>query len=161
VPTTRTKRQALFGMEELPWVGGTASAGLRLEHAEVASEGDADPADPKFGAPQKRSFSLRSASLSNVYKLTSTWDLTGALSYTERAPTSLELYANGVHAATGSFERGDATRKADFGSADALWFLKVNNVSDKLAYNASTVQGVRDLAPLPGRSVKAGLRVTF
>jgi iron complex outermembrane receptor protein len=107
VPSTRTRRQALFVLEEMPWAGGTFSAGARVERAHVASAGDADPAAPKFGAPAERRFSLRSASLSNLYKLTPRWSLSGALSYTERAPTSFELFANGVHAATGSFERGD------------------------------------------------------
>jgi iron complex outermembrane receptor protein len=47
------------------------------------------------------------------------------------------------------------------GSSDALWFLKLGNLGDKLAYSASTVQTVRDLSPLPGRSIKTGVRVSF
>ena len=317
VPSTRTKRQAVFALEELPWTGGTLSAGLRLEHARITSDGDADAAEPKFGAADERSFSLRSASLGNVYKLTPQWSLSGSLSYTERAPTSFELYANGVHAATAAFERGDANLGVERGnnidvalawkddgnelrlgafstrfsrfisleatgqsvSADgedfpefafrgvrarlngievngkqrllrrdgwtlgldgkldytratnldtgealprvaplralvglgvesgpwnarlevdgaakqdrvpstdvptggyalvnaslsrrfavgssgnnALWFLKLGNLGDRLAYSASTVQTVRDLSPLPGRSIKTGVRVSF
>jgi iron complex outermembrane receptor protein len=319
VPTTHTKRNALFALEELPWAGGTLTAGARVEHADVNSDGDADPADAKFGPPMSRSFSLHSASLSNVFKLTPQWSLSGSLSYSERAPTSFELYANGVHAATGSFERGDPTlekergtnldvalqwkqgesqwrigayvahfprfialeatgntidqtddqgnvesfpeyvfkpvrarlygfevdgrqrlvespwtldftgkldmtrgndsdtgeplprlaplraligldaasgpwggrielsaaarqdrvpatdvptagyglvnlaltRRFRAGASDAIWFLKVDNAGDKLAYSASTVQTVRDLAPLPGRALKAGVRLTF
>lgn len=319
VPTTHTKRQALFALEELPWTAGTLTAGVRFEHARIASDGDADPADAKFGAPAERSFALRSASLSNVAKLTPQWSVTGALSLTERAPTSFELYANGVHAATGVFERGDPalqkergtnldvalqwknnddhlrlgafstrfsrfisleatgntvdvindegetksfpefvfksvrarlngieiegkhrladrpwtldlsgkldfthasnadtgeplprvaplraligldfsqgpwggrvevdhaaqqdrvpatdvptagytlanlslTRRFAVGPNDALWFLKVGNLGDKLAFSASTTQTVRDLSPLPGRSVKTGVRIVF
>jgi len=320
VPSTRTRRQALFALEELAWGGGTLSAGLRVEHARITSDGDAaDAAEPKFGAADARSFPVRSASLANVYKLTPSWSLSGSLSYTERAPTSFELYANGVHAATGAFERGDTTLgvergnnidialawkddgnelrlgafstrfsrfisleatgqvieaegddspesfpeyafravrarlngieingkhrllrqdgwtlgldgKLDYtratnldtgealprvaplralvgldvdsgpwsarvevdgaakqdrvpatdvptggytlvnaslarhfaiGTSDALWFLKLGNLGDKLAYSASTVQTVRDLSPLPGRSIKTGVRVSF
>lgn len=116
VPSTRTRRQALFALEELPWSGGTLSAGLRLEHARVSSEGDADPADAQFGPAAERSFSLRSASLANVFKLSPQWSLSGALSFSERAPTSFELYANGVHAATGAYERGDTTLNAERGN---------------------------------------------
>jgi iron complex outermembrane receptor protein len=116
VPTTRTRRQALFALEELPWAGGTLTAGLRLERAHVSSEGDADPLDAKFGPAAERSFSLRSASLANVFKLSPQWALSGALSYSERAPTSFELYANGVHAATSAYERGDTTLDAERGN---------------------------------------------
>jgi iron complex outermembrane receptor protein len=116
VPTTQTRRQALFALEELPWAGGTLTAGLRLEHARVKSDGDADPAEPKFGPAAERSFSLRSASLANVFKLTPHWALSGSLSLSERAPTSFELYANGVHAATSAYERGDTTLDTERGT---------------------------------------------
>jgi iron complex outermembrane receptor protein len=116
VPSTRTRKQALFALEELPWVGGTLTAGLRLERARVSSEGDADPAEPKFGAADERRFSLRSASLSNAFKLTPEWTVSGSVSTSERAPTSFELFANGVHAATSAFERGDATLSSERGN---------------------------------------------
>ena len=316
VPSTHTRRQALFVLEQLPWTGGTLTAGARIERARITSEGDADPADNRFGPADERRFSLRSASLSNLYKLTPQWALSGGLSYTERAPTSFELYANGLHAATGAYERGDPnigsergtnldlaatwtsghdhirlgaftthfsrfisldasgnsvapsptenfpeyvfrpvrarlngievegqhrlidqpwtldlsgkldltrgtnldthealprvaplrvslaldakyglwggrvevehsarqnrvpstdvptegftmanlamTRRFTFGKDnDALWFLKVTNLGNTLAYNASTVQTERDLSPLPGRGVKTGIRVNF
>lgn len=116
VPSTRTRRQALFALEELPWSGGTLTAGLRLEHARVSSEGDADPLDAQFGPAAERSFSLRSASLANVFKLSPQWSFSSALSFSERAPTSFELYANGVHAATSAYERGDTTLAAERGN---------------------------------------------
>ncbi len=116
VPTTRTRRQALFVTEETAWPLGTLSAGVRIERAQVGSEGDADPNLPKFGAPAQRRFSLRSASLSNLYKLSPSWSLSGTLSASERAPTSFELYANGVHAATGVFERGDPSLQTERGN---------------------------------------------
>ncbi|MDP3824217.1 MAG: TonB-dependent receptor [Burkholderiales bacterium] len=116
VPSTRTRRQALFVTEEMAWPLGTLSAGLRVERARVSSEGDADPGVPKFGAAAQRSFSLRSASLSNVYKLGPTWNLTGTLSASERAPTSFELFAGGLHAATGAFERGDPSLQTERGN---------------------------------------------
>ncbi len=116
VPTTGTRRQALFALEELPWAGGTLTAGLRLEHARISSEGDADPLDARFGPAAERRFSLRSASLANVFKLSPQWSLSGAFSFSERAPTSFELYANGVHAATSAYERGDVNLAAERGN---------------------------------------------
>ena len=319
VPSTRTKRQALFALEELPWVGGTLSAGVRLEHARIRSAGDEAGAEPRFGEASERRFSPRSVSLSNLTKLSPAWSLSGSLSINERAPTSFELYANGLHAATGAFERGDpalqkergtqadvalewksghdhvrlgafaarfgrfisleatgntvdvieedgstaavaeyvfrpvrarldgvelegrrrlldaawkldasgkldytrasnrdtgealprvaplrmllglaatrgpwggrieldhatrqdrvpgtdvptpsytlvnltATRRFEWNGSEALWFVKLANVGDELAYSASTQRTVRELSPLPGRSLKTGIRVAF
>lgn len=109
VPSTRTQRQALFTLHELPWRAGTSTAGVRLERARVRSAGDADPADARFGPAALRRYNLASASLGHVQPLAAGWSLSGSFSHTERAPTSYELYANGLHAATGVYERGDIT----------------------------------------------------
>lgn len=116
VPSTRTRRQALFALEELPWVGGTLSGGLRVEHARIRSAGDEAGAEARFGEASERSFTPRSISLSNLTKLSPAWSLSGSLSANERAPTSFELYANGLHAATGAFERGDPTLQKERGT---------------------------------------------
>jgi len=53
------------------------------------------------------------------------------------------------------------SRRFALGGSDALAFVKLANATDALAYNASTVPTVRDLSPLPGRSLRLGLRVSF
>ena len=53
------------------------------------------------------------------------------------------------------------SRKFELAGSAGLWFVQVHNACDKLAYNASSIQTVRDLAPLPGRSLAVGLRVHF
>lgn len=315
VPTTRTRRGALFVLEEMASAVGTLSGGFRIERARISSAGDTDPAQARFGPPDERSFTLRSASLGDVYQVGTDWTASATLSTTARAPTSFELFANGVHAATGAYERGDATlaiergnnadlalqwksgpdharlgvfasrfsrfislaatgntitdeagaafpefafravraslvgvelegsrrllqrgwtldlhgkldytratnrdtgeplpriaplratvgldagqgawlgrleiehasrqsrvpaydtatagyrivnfalsRHVDLFGSDAYWFIKATNLGDKLAYSASTVETIRGLVPLPGRALKAGVRVTF
>ena len=49
------------------------------------------------------------------------------------------------------------------GPTSALWFAKVDNLTDTLAYSASSIltQTAAGKAPLPGRSLKVGLQVTF
>lgn len=116
VPKTKTRKTGLFALEELTWVGGTLSAGARYERVEVDSEGDANPLAPKFGSPMRRNFSLQSYSLANVIPLAPAWSLSGSVSATERAPTYFELYANGVHAATGAYEQGNAGLKTERGT---------------------------------------------
>ncbi len=116
VPRTRTRRSALFLVEQFASPVGTLSGGLRIERARLESDGDADPADARFGPPLERSFTLRSASIGNVVRLTPQWSLTTSFSTTGRAPTYYELFANGVHAATGTFERGDSSLGAERGN---------------------------------------------
>ncbi|MEO7338902.1 MAG: TonB-dependent receptor [Caldimonas sp.] len=47
------------------------------------------------------------------------------------------------------------------GSTDAMLFAKLDNLGNRLAYNAVTISTVRGLAPLAGRSLSAGVRVSF
>ena len=54
-----------------------------------------------------------------------------------------------------------ASYKVKLGENEGLLFAKLTNVGNTLAYNASTIATVRALAPLPGRGLMAGLRVTF
>ena len=37
----------------------------------------------------------------------------------------------------------------------------LDNLTDELAFNAGSIATVRGLAPLPGRSLSAGVRVSF
>ena len=116
VPSTRTRQAAAFVLERWTWGdSGHFSAGARAEQVRVRSEGDADGASPQFGPRQERKFSPRSASLGAVLNLSPQWQLSSNGSYTERAPTSYELYANGVHAATSAYERGDPQHKQERG----------------------------------------------
>lgn len=109
VPATRTRALGLFALEETAWPLGTLSAGLRLERVRVDSAGDAGAAEERFGPAVQRRFSPHSASLANLWKFDPAWGLATTFSLTQRAPTSFELFANGAHAATGAFERGDPT----------------------------------------------------
>ena len=54
-----------------------------------------------------------------------------------------------------------ATWRQALAGAEALWFVKLDNLTDELAYNAVAIQTVRALSPLAGRSVSAGLRLSF
>lgn len=114
VPSTRTRQHAAFALEE--WDSGPwqLSAGLRAEQAKVASDGDAPgAAKPRFGSARDRRFSPTSASLSARLGRSEGWQGSLALGRTERAPAYYELFANGVHVATGAYERGDATLRAE------------------------------------------------
>jgi iron complex outermembrane receptor protein len=55
----------------------------------------------------ERDFDVTSASLGGAYRPSSDWFFALTASRTERAPTELELFANGPHKATQAFEVGD------------------------------------------------------
>ena len=135
VPSTRTRSQALFVVEELPLAALTLSAGVRVEQARVASEGDAAGATTaRFGSATGRRFQPTSYSLGARSDLPGGWQLLAALGHTERAPAYYELYADGVHLATAAYERGDPqqalerSRHAELGLAwrSAAHSLKAN-----------------------------------
>jgi iron complex outermembrane receptor protein len=57
--------------------------------------------------------------------------------------------------------RLSVARQLRWGQTDALWYLKLDNLGNKLAYNSTAVPTIRDLAPQPGRSASTGLQVRF
>ena len=57
--------------------------------------------------------------------------------------------------------RLSVARQLRWGQTDALWYLKLDNLGNKLAYNATAVPTIRDLAPQPGRSASTGLQLRF
>jgi len=118
VPGTLSRSQALFTLQEMTWPSGLAlQAGVRVERAQVHSEGDApDAAEPRFGAEATRRFSPRSASIGVVAPIGGTasgWRVNATLGQTQRAPAYYELYANGLHVATGVVEQGDTQQQLE------------------------------------------------
>jgi iron complex outermembrane receptor protein len=133
VPSTRTRSQAAFVLEE--WTLGrlALSAGARVEQVRVASDGDLGAADQaRFGAATERRFTPSSASLAAVGTLGGGWQLNATLGRTERAPAYYELYANGLHVATGAFERGDPglpSERSLHSELGLAWKAGANHVS--------------------------------
>ncbi|MEO6292405.1 MAG: TonB-dependent receptor [Burkholderiaceae bacterium] len=67
--------------------------------------------------------------------------------------------------ATGAYTLWNAalTYKTKQSGADLLWYARVDNITDTLAYSATSVLTTTAFpkAPLPGRSLKVGLQVNF
>jgi iron complex outermembrane receptor protein len=97
LPSSNTRQRALFVYEELPTDWGKLSFGARTERVDVATEA------------ARRGFRPASASVGAVWNLTRTWQLTGNLNRTQRAPKDYELFADGPHVAPGAFEVGNAS----------------------------------------------------
>lgn len=107
VPQTDTNAGALFILEEMQATDRLLfTLGGRLEHTSV--DPDANGSERFANADRSSSFTAGSLSSGAVYTLTPVWSVAATLGYTERAPTFYELYANGAHVATGTYELGDA-----------------------------------------------------
>lgn len=73
---------------------------------ELGGRVESQDSDPESLQPD-RSFTATSGSLGAVWQFTEGWALAGSVARTERAPSATELYANGPHVATRTFEIGD------------------------------------------------------
>lgn len=111
IPNSKTNSQSVYVYEELPLNQHKMTFGLRHGKHEVESKGGGEV--DKFGVPSRKKFNTNNAAIGGLYKLNEQWSLTGNLSHNERAPSYFELFANGVHKATGVFEEGTANLKKE------------------------------------------------
>ena len=132
VPGTLTNSKALYIYEELQQGALKLSLGARHESTSVTASGDqnvqnfADPLNPvaRFAQQDARRFKGISAAFGAVYTIDSRFALSANLAHSERAPTFYELFANGPHAATGTYELGNrdfAVEKSNSLDAGVKW----------------------------------------
>lgn len=98
VPPVETAAFGLFWVGERHFDRWQLEAGLRFDRVKH---------DPTTG--ENRKFSGASASLGAVVPLGQGWRATVLADYAQRAPSAQELYSNGPHFATNSFDVGDPT----------------------------------------------------
>jgi iron complex outermembrane receptor protein len=114
-PNSKTNSQSVYVYEELPLDQHKMTFGLRHGKHEVESKGGGEihEGESKFGDPSRKKFNTNNAAIGGLYKLNEQWSLTGNLSHNERAPSYFELFANGLHKATGVFEQGQSNLKKE------------------------------------------------
>jgi len=115
VPNSRTNSQSVYIYEELPLDQHKVTFGLRHGKHDVASQGGGEFEDGEyhFGDPATKKFNTNNAAIGGLYALNDQWSLTGNISHNERAPTYFELFANGLHKATGVYEEGQVDLKKE------------------------------------------------
>jgi iron complex outermembrane receptor protein len=152
VPTSRTQQSGVFTYQALKTGWGEWRAGARVESVDVQSLGGGN-----FVTSQN-SFSPKSLSL-GVLQRVSAWELTANLTRSQRAPRDYELYANGDHVATHTYEVGRANlsveqaHQLDLGAA---WRAGPHRVS----FNVYQSQFANYIALLPTGGVAAsGLNI--
>jgi iron complex outermembrane recepter protein len=111
LPNSKTNSQSVYVYEELPLNQHKMTFGLRHGKHEVESKGGGE--DAQFGNPSRKKFNTNNAAIGALYALNEQWSLTGNLSHNERAPSYFELFANGVHTATGVYQEGQTDLKKE------------------------------------------------
>jgi len=96
VPLTNTRGLGLFVLEQAEWDNFTLELGARHDRQSSTPDGG-----------DKRNFSLTSLSAGGRWQFTDQWHLSLNLDQAQRAPAEEELFANGPHIATETFEIGD------------------------------------------------------
>ncbi len=109
LPRNRHSQYGLFTLQETRIGALTAEIGARYEHSVARADADADLATPAL----RRSFDAFSTSLGGSLAIGDGWRTGLNLSRSTRAPTPEELFANGPHAGTQSWELGDASLKRE------------------------------------------------
>ena len=103
LPDSRQKQAGLFTLQTLvrgPW---RAEAGARVEFSDLTAQ-----EDEQLGTPSRsEDFTTLSGSIGGQYEFRPGWRAGLSLSHSERAPAIDELFANGPHGASQSFEIGD------------------------------------------------------
>jgi len=180
VPSSKTNSQSVYLYEELPLNQHKVTFGLRHGKHNVESKGggEVEEGSSHFGDPTKKKFNTNNAAMGGLYKLNEQWSLTGNLSHNERAPSYFELYAKGMHVATGNYEEGQAGLKKEKSNGldgqirwkagqDSLtfgaYYTKFSNFIGLLSTNISTdvEDHESESSTYPKRSLFSGIKAEF
>ena len=103
LPDSRQRQTGLFTLQHLVSGPFRAEAGGRVEFSRLTAD-----EDDQLGTPAAaRKFTTWSGSLGGQYEFSPGWRAGLSLTRSARAPSIDELFANGPHAASQSFEIGD------------------------------------------------------
>jgi iron complex outermembrane receptor protein len=97
-PNSQTISQSIYMLEEYKFNQHKISFALRR-------------AEHQIDSIENKSFSTNNASIGDEYILNDIWTVKTNINHLERAPSYFELFADGVHAATGQYIVGNASIK--------------------------------------------------
>lgn len=117
LPSSITSKFALFGFQQLSLGKSAYRFSIRIEDVNITKESSVE-----FLGSDKKNYVGLNTSIGHCYDFTKRNTIETSLSYTERAPTFQELYADGNHVATGTQENGDSHLVKEKASALELTF---------------------------------------
>jgi iron complex outermembrane receptor protein len=116
LPDSTNRQLGLFTLQSLVVGPVRFEAGARVESAHLSADPDPQIAangGPIGAAPISRDFTPISASLGANYEFMSGWRAGISLSHSERAPAIDEIFSNGPHGGSESFNVGDPTLRKE------------------------------------------------
>jgi iron complex outermembrane receptor protein len=123
LPDSRNRQFGLFTLQSVVRGKIRFEGGLRIESAHLDADEDEQIAangGPVGASSISRSFTPVSGSLGANYEFVSGWRAGLSLSHSERAPAIDEVFANGPHGGSETFEKGDPTIKKEAGNSVEL-----------------------------------------
>lgn len=124
LPSSKSVMLSAFTLQEYKIDSQTLSSGFRFEDNNIEKE-----TSTTFGQAKKNSYSNINGSLGHQYKFSNNSSLNQSFSYTERAPTAQELFSNGAHIASSTFERGNENLKKERALAYEVNFKRQDSSS--------------------------------
>jgi iron complex outermembrane receptor protein len=126
VPRTRSNSTAAFIVEETDIGDVRLNAGARIEQV-----------GRRPTSTTNRNFTLGSASFGALWSFTPGYALGSTLSYAQRAPTAEELYSNGAHHPTETFDIGSSSLKKE---TSQNIDLSLQKTADRLRWKGNLFQ---------------------
>jgi iron complex outermembrane receptor protein len=123
LPDARNRQLGLFTLQSIVKGPTRFEAGARIESTKLHADADAQIAANGgiIGSmPLSRSFTPISGSLGANYEFTSGWRAGRSVSHSERAPAIDELFANGPHGGSETFEVGNPDLRKESSNAVEL-----------------------------------------
>ena len=127
VQPTETRRHSLFVLEEYRWRDWRFEGAVRHERQTAAA--------PTSGIERRHSGT--SASLGAVWQLAPGYQLATSLTHSSRLPAAQELYAQGLHMATSTYEQGNAALQREKSRA---WDLSLRKTRGAITFGVSAFQ---------------------
>jgi iron complex outermembrane receptor protein len=116
LPPTRSRSTGVFTYQALKTSWGQLSAGARVEDVEVVSLEDHPSSSAETKKFKPLNFAVGAMRNLREGEAQNGWQLTSNLSASQRAPKDYELFAHGVHAATGTYEIGQSINGLEKGT---------------------------------------------
>lgn len=137
MPSALTENLALFAFEETRRGAFTWQVGARVEHQTIDTRADAN-----FPVSRSRDETTLSLSGGVVYAMNPGYAVAFSLTASERAPNAQELYSNGPHIGTASFEIGDPSLATEKSLGAELSLRKVSGfVTGSLTFFVNRFDG--------------------
>lgn len=142
VPPNETDSLAIFALQEQRFGDLTLSIGGRVERNQLDAKfddhddedehvHDDEHDDDDHADIDSRTFTNWSASIGAIWHINDLWQSSLNFSRAQRAPSATELFADGPHLATFSFERGDPTLGKETSNA---WDLGLHRHSEQFDF---------------------------